>query len=256
MKNPLLRLQNSFGNQGLLFRDSVMLLGRVFYSLPVVFKWPVRKTLLKQLYFTGIQSIGAISVIGFIAGMIMVMEVSNLVGRNELLTLQVLIWTVVRELGPLLTAIVIIGRSSSAIASELAAMQVNAEIKSLQRMGIPPIPYLVVPRMVAMVITSTVLTFYFQTVAIGTGMVVTAWNIDISLLGEIDAFFDMLSFREIFAALLKSICFGILVSVVSCYFGLKVKRAMTEIPVAASQAVIRSLLAVFACDGILTVLLF
>jgi phospholipid/cholesterol/gamma-HCH transport system permease protein len=256
MKNPLLRLQNSFGIQGLFVRDSVMLLGRVFYSLPVIVKWPVRKTLLKQLYFTGIQSVGAISVMGFIAGMIMVIEVSNLVGRNELLTLQVLIWTVVRELGPLLTAIVIIGRSSSAIASELAAMQVNVEIKNLQRMGISPIPYLVVPRMVAMIITSTVLTFYFQIVAIGTGMVVTAWNIDVSLLGEVDAFFDMLSFREIFAAILKSICFGILVSVVSCYYGLKVKRAMTEIPVAASQAVIRSLLAVFACDGILTVLLF
>jgi phospholipid/cholesterol/gamma-HCH transport system permease protein len=256
MKLPLLRQQNTFGIQGLFVLESVMLLARVFYSLPTIVKWPVRKTLLKQLYFTGIQSVGAISVMGFIAGMIMVMEVSNLVGRNQLLTLQVLIWTVVRELGPLLTAIVIIGRSSSAIASELAAMQVNSEIKCLRRMGISPIPYLIVPRMVAMIITSSVLTFYFQVVAIGTGMVVTAWNIDVSLLGEIDVFFDLLSYREIFAAILKSICFGILVSVVSCYYGLKVKRAMTEIPVAASQAVIRSLLAVFACDGILTVLLF
>jgi phospholipid/cholesterol/gamma-HCH transport system permease protein len=66
----------------------------------------------------------------------------------------------------------------------------------------------------------------------------------------------MLSYREIFSALLKSICFGMLVSVVSCYFGLTVKRAMTEIPVAASQAVIRSLLAVFACDGLITELVF
>jgi phospholipid/cholesterol/gamma-HCH transport system permease protein len=192
----------------------------------------------------------------FLAGMIMVMQVSKLVGRNELLTLQVLIWTVVRELGPLLAAIVIIGRSSSAIASELAAMQVNGEIKSLRRMGISPTSYLVVPRMVAMTITSSVLTFYFQVVAIGTGMIVTAWNIDVSLLGEAADFFDMLSYGEIFAAILKSICFGMLVSVVSCHYGLHVKSAMTEIPVAASQAVMRSLLAVFACDGILTVLLF
>lgn len=256
MNNPLLRLQNVLGTQGLFVRDSMALFGRVLYTLPVVIKWPVRKALLKQLYFTGIQSVGSISVMGFLAGLIMVMQVSNLVGRNEQLTLQVLIWTVVRELGPLLTAIVIVGRSSSAIASELAAMQVNGEIKSLRRMAISPISYLVVPRMVAMTITSTVLTFYFQVVAIGTGMVVTAWNIDISLLGEFGHFFDMLSFREIYAAILKSICFGTLVSVVSCYYGLKVKRAMTEIPVAASHAVIRSLLAVFACDGLLTVLLF
>jgi phospholipid/cholesterol/gamma-HCH transport system permease protein len=256
MKNPFLHLQNSIGTQGLFVRDSIVLVAQVFYALPGIVKWPVRKALFKQLYFSGIQSVGPIGVMGFLAGMIMVMQVSNLVGRNELLTLQVLIWTVVRELGPLLTAIVIVGRSSSAIASELATMQVNGEIASLRRMGIPPISYLIVPRMVGMTIASTVLTFYFQIVAIGTGMVVTAWNIDVSLMGEISDFFEMLSFREIFAAILKSICFGMLVSVVSCYYGLKVKRAMTEIPVAASQAVIRSLLAVFACDGLMTVLLF
>jgi phospholipid/cholesterol/gamma-HCH transport system permease protein len=249
-------LQNFLGVQGLFVRDSTALVGQVLSTLPVVVKWPVRRALLKQLYFTGIQSVGPISVMGFLAGLIMVMQVSNLVGRNELLTLQVLIWTVVRELGPLLTAIVIVGRSSSAIASELAAMQVNGEIKNLRRMGISPVSYLVVPRMLAMTVTSAVLTFYFQVVAIGTGMVVTAWNIDVSLIGEVSHFFEILSFQEIFAALLKSICFGMLMSVVPCYYGLTVKRAMTEIPVAASRAVMRSLLAVFACDGLITVLVF
>jgi phospholipid/cholesterol/gamma-HCH transport system permease protein len=256
MKNPVLRLQNFLGMEGLFLRDSVALIWKALFALPQVLKWPVRNILLKQLYFTGIQSVGPISAMGFLAGLIMVMQVSNLVGRNELLTLQVLIWTVVRELGPLLTAIVIVGRSSSAIASELAAMQVNGEIKSLRRMGISPVDYLVMPRMLAMTITSLALTFYFQVVAIGTGMVVTAWNIDVSLIGEVGHFFEMLSYLEIFAALLKSICFGMLVSVVSCYYGLTVNRAMTEIPVAASRAVMRSLLAVFACDGLITVLFF
>ena len=256
MKNPVLRLKKFLGMEALFVRDSLALVGQVINALPVLIKWPARNVLLKQLYFTGIQSVGPISVMGFLAGLIMVMHVSSLVGRNELLTLHVLIWTVVRELGPLLTAIVIVGRSSSAIASELAAMQVNGEIKNLRRMGISPVDYLVVPRMLAMTITSSVLTFYFQVVAIGTGMVVTAWNIDVSLLGEVSHFFEMISYLEIFAALLKSICFGILVSVVSCYYGLTVSRAMTEIPVAASRAVMRSLLAVFACDGLITALLF
>ena len=256
MRNPLLRLQNFLGREGLSVRDGMALVGQAFYALPVVVKWPVREALLKQLYFTGIQSVGSVSIMGFLTGLIMVMQVSNLVGRNELLTLQVLIWTVVRELGPLLTAIVIVGRSSSAIASELAAMQVNGEIRNLRRMGIPPVAYLVVSRMLAMTLTSLVLTFYFQAVAIGTGMVVTAWNIDVSLFGEVDHFFGMISYLEIFAALLKSICFGMLVSMVSCYYGLTVRNAMTEIPVAASRAVMRSLLAVFVCDGLITVMIF
>src|SRR5450756_796436 len=142
MRNSVLRLQNFLGMEGLFVRDSAALVGRVLNALPVMIKWPVRKAMLKQFYFTGIQSVGPVSVMGFLAGLIMVMQVSNLVGRNELLTLQVLIWTMVRELGPLLTAIVIVGRSSSAIASELAAMQVNGEIKSLRRMGISPVAYL------------------------------------------------------------------------------------------------------------------
>lgn len=251
-----MHLQNWFGVQGLFVRDSMVLVGKVLHALPVVFKWPVRRALLKQLYFSGIQSVGPITVMAFLAGLIVVIQVSNLVGRNELLTLQALIWTMVRELGPLLTAIVIVGRSSSAIASELAAMQVNGEIKNLRRMGISPVAYLVVSRMLALTVTSLVLTFYFQVVAIGTGMVVTAWHIDVSLFGEVGHFFEMISYLEIFTALFKSICFGILVSVVPCYYGLTVQRAMTEIPVAASRAVMRSLLAVFACDGLITVLIF
>lgn len=237
-------------------RDSAALALRLFYALPVLIKWPVRSVLFKQLYFTGIQSVGSVSIMGFLVGIIMVMQVSSLVGRNELLTLHVLIWTVVRELGPLLTAIVIIGRSSSAIASELAAMLVNGEVKSLRRMGISPVDYLVVPRILAMMISSLVLTFYFQVIAIGTGMVVTAWNIDVALAGELGHFFEMLGYLEIFAALLKSVCFGMLVSAVSCYYGLSVDRTMTEIPVAASHAAIHSLLVVFACDGLITILLF
>jgi phospholipid/cholesterol/gamma-HCH transport system permease protein len=256
MNNPALRMQNWLGMQGLFVRDSMVLVGKVLHALPGVVKWPVRRALLKQLYFTGIESAGPITVMAFLSGLIVVLQVSNLVGRNEMLTLQALIWIVVRELGPLLTAIVIVGRSSSAIASELAAMNVNGEIKSLRRMSISPVAYLVVSRMLAMSITSSALTFYFQVIAIGTGMIVTAWHIDVSLFGEIGYFFELLSFREIFAALLKSICFGVVMSVVPCYYGLTVKHAMTEIPIAASHAVMRSLMAVFACDGLITVLFF
>ena len=256
MNNPALRLQNWLGMQGLALRNSLAMASGVLHAMPEVARWPVRRALLKQLYFTGIESVGPVTVMAFLAGLIVVMQVSNLVGRNELLTLQALIWTMVRELGPLLTAIVIVGRSSSAIASELAAMQVNGEIRSLQRMGISPVGYLVVSRMLAMTLTSAVLTFYFQVIAIGTGMVVTAWHIDVSLFGEVGHFFEMVSYVEIFAALLKSLCFGMLVSAVPCYHGLTVKRGMAGIPVAASRAVMRSLMAVFACDGLITVLLF
>jgi len=211
---------------------------------------------MKQLYFTGTESIATIGVVGLVVGLVVVTQINNLVGRNEILTLQIMIWTIVRELAPLLTAIVIIGRSSSAFASELSSMQVNGEIISLRRMAISPMSYLVLPRVLAMILASIALTFYFQLVAISTGCIVTALRLDISLISQFVNFFGIISFSEIASSLLKSIVFGILVSVVSCYHGLRRKTAMTEVPQAVSQAVIRSLLAVFVGDGIITVLIF
>lgn len=224
--------------------------------MPALARWPVRQVLLKQLYFTGTESMSTIAVVGFVVGLIVITQINNLVGRNELLTIQLLIWIIVRELGPLLTAIVIIGRSSSAFASELSSMQVNGEIKSLRNMAISPISYLIVPRVLAMVLASIALTFYFQIVAINTGLIVTALRMDISFSSQVLNFFGTISFPEIAASVLKSAVFGILVSVVSCYHGLRKKSAMTAVPQAVSQAVIRSLLAVFIGDGIVTVLVF
>jgi len=131
-------------------------------QVAALLRWPVRQVMLKQLYFTGTESISTIAVVGFVVGLIVITQINNLVGRNELLTIQIMIWTIVRELGPLLTAIVIIGRSSSAFASELSSMQVNGEIKSLRSMNISPISYLVLPRVLAMTLASITLTFIFR----------------------------------------------------------------------------------------------
>ncbi|HEX5364625.1 MAG TPA: ABC transporter permease [Gallionella sp.] len=256
MEYSLQGLQRWLGSQVLFVREGLALTWQAFCGLPAIAKFPVRQSLFKQLYFSGIQSLGSVGAIGILFGLILVIQVHNLVGHNELLMLHVLIWAVVRELGPLLAAIVIIGRSSSAIASELASMQVNGEIDSLRRMAISPVAYMVMPRILGVTLTSLALAFYFQLVAIGTGMLVIAWMLDIALMSEIINFFDMITFLEMAAALLKSLCFGIIVSAVSCHYGLAIERALTEIPKAASRAVIRSLLAVFACDGVITMLLF
>jgi phospholipid/cholesterol/gamma-HCH transport system permease protein len=224
--------------------------------LPALARWPVRQVLLKQVYFTGTESLLTITLVAALVGLIVVTEVSNLVGTNEHLTSHVLIWIVVRELGPLIAAIVMIGRSSSAFASELSTMQINGEIKSLRCMGISPLSYLIMPRVLAMVLAGTALAFYFQVVAVCAGWYVTALRLEISFRSEMASFFEIITFQEIVATLLKSVVFGLLVSVVSCYHGMRLKVAMTEVPQAVSQAVIRSLLSVFIADGVVTVLIY
>ena len=172
------------------------------------------------------------------------------------MTNKVLIWMVVRELGPLIAAIVMVGRSSSALASELSTMVINGEVKNLRCMGISPLSYLIMPRVLGMMLAAIALAFYCQIVAVGTGWIVTALRLNISLQDEIFGFFEIISYREIAATMLKSALFGMLVAVVSCYHGLRRKTAMTQVPQAVSQAVIRSLLAVFVADGVVTVLVY
>jgi len=224
--------------------------------LPALGRWPVRQVLLKQLYFTGIESVATIGFVGFLVGLIVITELNNLVGGNEGATNKVLIWMVVRELGPLIAAIVMVGRSSSALASELSTMVINGEVTSLRRMGISPLSYLIVPRVLGMTLAAIALAFYCQIVAVGTGWVVTAIGQNVLLSDEISGFFEIISYREIAATLVKSAIFGMLVAVVSGYHGLRNKTAMTEVPQAVSQAVIRSLLAVFVADGVVTVLVY
>ncbi len=224
--------------------------------LPALARWPVRQVFYKQLYFTGAESLLTIGLVAFLVGLIVITELNSLVGSNESAISHVLIWMIVRELGPLIAAIVMVGRSSSALASELSMMQINGEVKSLRCMGISPLSYLVMPRALAMMCASVALGFYFQIVAIGTGWTVTAMRMDILLGDEITSFFGIISYRDIAASLLKSAVFGLLVAAVSSFHGLRPKNAMTEVTQAVSQAVIRSLLSVFVADGVITVLAY
>ena len=112
------------------------------------------------------------------------------------------------------------------------------------------------PRWLPLALAAIALAFYCQIVAVGTGWVVTAIGQNVLLSDEISGFFEIISYREIAATLVKSAIFGMLVAVVSGYHGLRNKTAMTEVPQAVSQAVIRSLLAVFVADGVVTVLVY
>ncbi len=227
-----------------------------FCRLPALARWPVRQVLLKQLYFTGIESVATIGLVGFVVGLIVITQLHNLVGGNPAVTNKVLIWVVVRELSPLIAAIVMVGRSSSALASELSTMVINGEVKSLRRLGISPLSYLITPRVLGMMLASVALAFYCQIVMVGTGWAVTALRQNISLGDQISGFFDIIRYHEIAATMAKSAVFGMVVAVVSAYHGLREKTAMTEVPQAVSHAVIRSLLAVFVADGVVTVLVY
>jgi phospholipid/cholesterol/gamma-HCH transport system permease protein len=209
---------------------------------------PVRTVFERQLYFTGIQALVLVATMGLLTGTVFAMMATAILGTGEL-SMRTLVLVQLGELGPMVAAIIIIARSSVAIAAELALMQTRDETAHLRLMGIPPLDYLVVPRIAAVTLSVFALTAYFQAVAIAGGLASSALFQQVTFLEQLGRFFGALSIEDILVAAAKSLCFGLAISCISCFHGLDVGRTATAVPIATVRAVVQSLIAVFLIDG-------
>lgn len=215
---------------------------------------PVKAVFHRQVYFTGVQALKIISVLALLCGTLVVTQVTALVGGNSELTVKVLIWTLVQEVGPLLAAIIIIARSSAAIASELALMKTHNELTSLSHMRITPEDYLVVPRFAGVTLAVMALSVYFQIVAIGGGLAVSAMFQSVSFAEQLNRFLRIVSFADLVMVALKGCVFGMIIATISCYHGIHAASSITGVPKAAIKAVMQSLVFVFLLDAIVAYL--
>ncbi|MEI6305577.1 MAG: ABC transporter permease [Deltaproteobacteria bacterium] len=208
----------------------------------------------KQVYFTGLEGSGIIVAIAVILGTVIIAQVVSLVGINGTLTAKILVWVVFRELAPLLTAVIIIARSGTAIAAELGTMKINGEIEAIEILGIPTQRYLIMPRVLGVTTSFVVLTLYFVLTAfIGSFLIASiGWNLPYDQF--IQGILSSLSVKEVAMLFIKSLLFGLFVSATCCCYGLSVGRSATEIPQAATRAVMTSLFTVFFLDGMITYL--
>ncbi len=209
---------------------------------------PVRLVFERQIYFTGIEGLVLVSGIGLLTGAVFALTATALLGAGEL-SMRTLVLVQLGELGPLIAAIIIIARSSVAIAAELALMQARDETTHLRLMRIPPMDYLVVPRIAAVTLSVFALTIYFQAVAITGGLATSSLFQRIAFLEQFSRFFGAVSIADILFAGAKSLCFGMAIASISCFHGLDVGRSATAVPVATVRAVVKSLIAVFLIDG-------
>lgn len=215
---------------------------------------PVGAVFQRQLFFTGVEALKIVAVFGLLSGALVITQVTSLVGGDNELTVKILIWTVVREVGPLFAAIIIIARSSAAIASELALMKTRQEMASLIRMGIPPHDYLLVPRIAGVTLAVLALTIYFQVVAIGGGLAISAMFQNVAYLDQVGRFLQTVSLSEFAVVGLKGCLFGLAISSISCYNGMQARTSVTEVPKVAISAVLQSLLFVFTLDALMAYL--
>ncbi|MFI4981587.1 MAG: ABC transporter permease [Nevskiales bacterium] len=210
---------------------------------------PVRLAFLRQVYFTGIEALGILAPIALLSGALVITQAIALMGADSEMVLRVLVWVVVRELGPLFAAILIVARSTPAISTELALMKTHHELDHLRQMGISEQDYLIVPRIAGVTLSVMALTFYFQIIALLGGMGASALYQQSSFIELLSDFLGVVRPLDLVGTVVKSFLFGLTIAAVACYHGLAVGKTITEVPQAAIKAVMRSLLAVFAIDA-------
>lgn len=211
-----------------------------------------------QIYFTGWQAMPLITVLALAAGGIVILQSSTqlaLFGSASMLG-NILVVIVVREVGPLLTALVVIARSGTAVASEIGNMRVNREIEALETMGINPLSYIVFPRIIGGVVSVLCLAFYFNVIALLGGFLVTRFINDMPFSFYADTLANALAVEDVGLFLLKNGFSGMIIFVVSCYQGLLVKQSSHEVPQVTTNAVVNSIIYVTTFNLIVTTLFY
>jgi phospholipid/cholesterol/gamma-HCH transport system permease protein len=218
---------------------------------------PVMEELVRQIYFTGASATATIVVRGAFIGTLIIAYVIEVLEADAALAVKMLLWVVLREIGPLIAAVLVIQRSGTAVATELALMKISGEVASLEHMRIDPHDHLVVPRVIGISLSLAALTLYVQFIAVGGGMVLSALMINASFSEMAGNFFLLASPLDLAYSIVKSLLFGGAIAVIACYYGLNPPgRSINAVPKAAISAVTQATIAVMLLNVIFAYLVY
>ena len=161
----------------------------------------------------------------------------------------------VKELGPIMTAILIAGRSGSAFAAEIGTMMVNEEVDALTTMGFDPNRFLVIPKVLASVVIVPILTVYADLLGILGGLIVGVTGLDLTFYSYVKQTMDSIKVFDIGSSLIKSLCFALLISGVVCHRGFQVRGGAEAVGEAATSAVVSAIFLIILCDSAFAIML-
>lgn len=206
----------------------------------------------RQVFFTGVQAAPLVAILAASIGAVGIMEfVALLTGLADELIGKLLVTIVVREMGPLITAVVVIARSGTAMAAEIGTMQLDGELEALSAYRIDPVAFVLLPRVVSTVVSLFALILLFDLSGLLGGAAIAAAVRGLSFALVSSKVELALTNLDLGLSALKALLFGSVIAVVSCYWGMLVRRSPTELPQAVTRAVVVSLGAVFLVDAAL-----
>ena len=216
------------------------------------------QSIFQQMVFAGVQSVVIVFFISLFTGIVIAMQ-----SAYQLKQLGAVIYvapmvavSMARELGPVFTALVVTGRVGSAITAELGTMKVSEQIEALETLALDPVRFLVVPRFIALLVMLPCLTIISNLTGILGGLLVGVFNLRLNFYRYISFSFDMLTWKDVWTGLLKSACFAIAISMISCYVGLDTRGGAEGVGKATTLSVVISFIMVILIDCILTGVFF
>jgi phospholipid/cholesterol/gamma-HCH transport system permease protein len=206
----------------------------------------------------GVRALPILSLITFFIGLILALQSAYELRKLGALTFvaNAVAISMSRELGPLITAIVVIGRSGSAFAAEIGTMKVTEEIDALETMAIHPVDFLVKPKFLAMIVMLPCLTIWAISMGIFGGALFGVAQAGFTLRRYLQASLDALFLRDIASGLIKSVMFGITITAVGCHEGLSTGAGAEQVGRATTRAVVVSIFLVILVDLVFTALFF
>lgn len=239
----MLNIPGYIGRRSIATLDHVLNLVAFAYRLVVLLvrrpksgRAMLYRVIIEQVYFTAVQALTIIIPIALIVGGMLIIQFTRLSGQIDLGKMVVLL--IVRELGPVITALVVILRSATAVTIEIGYMNALNEVEALELSGIDPMRILCLPRLVGITTAILCLFIVFDLVAIlgGCGIVWVMTHMQLgNFLGQIG---KAVTAVDIAVGIIKALCFGLLITVVSLYHGFTPNRRITDVPIAASRSAV------------------
>ncbi len=205
----------------------------------------------------GVNALPIIALISFLIGLIMAFQAAIPMRQfgAEIFVADLIALSTLRELGPLMTAIVMAGRTSASFAAELGTMKVNEEIDAMTTMGLDPVRFLVVTRVLAVLVMMPLLTIFSNLLGIMGGSVVLL-SLGYPLTTYIDRIIFSADYIDLLGGLVKSLAFGLIVAGIGCLRGLQTKTGASAVGVSTTKAVVSGFILIILTDGVFSVVYY
>jgi len=209
-----------------------------------------------NIFRTGAQALGITAILGFLVGVVISYLSSQQLKQfgADIYIINLVGVSVIRELGPVLCAVLIAGRSGSSMTAQLGVMRVTEELDAMTVMGIPHTVRLVLPRMIALAISMPLLVLWTDIIAILGGMVAAQGELGISYRFFLSRLPDVVPIANLWLGLGKSVVFGALIALIACHFGLRIEPDTESLGAGTTQSVVMAITTVIIVDAIFAVM--